>query len=601
MAALLLAVAGAWSYLWLQRSLKERVGDTLRTVLRADVQALTFWLESQAAAIESTSRQPGVLAASRALLRMRDLDADALRSSSAAAEWSRHIAASIDNLHPAGYALLDTSGRLLAASNGRYVGVRVPVNKSLLSRLLKGETVIEPPHRHSVDGLPMLAVATGIQCDDGTICGLLAYRQRPEEELTRLLNVARPGQTGETYAFDEHGNFISESRFLSQLRELGLTPSKGSAVSTVALRDPLVDLTAGQKSALPRESQPLTRAASEALAGREGVDVEGYRDYRGVLCVGAWTWLGKYGIGIATEVDLDEAYAPVFMMRRALALPLALVVLATVLAFIVSAKTRMLRDSLAKSERLAQQTVVELSAVNKELEAFSYSVSHDLRAPLRHIMGFVDLLKRRLDGQLDPTAASHLTVIGDAATRMNALIDDLLAFSQTSRTDMHQTAVDLDALAREAIADVGREARGRNIEWRVGPLPVVRGDRSMLRIALVNLLSNAVKYTQPRARAVIEVGVQPLEAVEAAGGPPQPRVPGPQVVLFVRDNGIGFDMRYADQLFGVFQRLHRAEEFEGHGIGLATVRRIIHRHGGRTWAEARPDAGATFFCTLSTP
>jgi light-regulated signal transduction histidine kinase (bacteriophytochrome) len=266
--------------------------------------------------------------------------------------------------------------------------------------------------------------------------------------------------------------------------------------------------------------------------------------------------------------------------------PLALVVLATVLAFIVSAKAQHLRLSLAKSERRAQQTVVELSAVNKELEAFSYSVSHDLRAPLRHIMGFVELLKRRLDGQLDETSAAHLAVIGDAATRMNALIDDLLAFSQTSRTDMHQTAVDLAELAREAIDDVGREARGRNIEWRVGPLPVVRGDRSMLRIALVNLLSNAVKYTQPRARAVIEVGAEAR---------------ADQVVLFVRDNGIGFDMRYADQLFGVFQRLHRAEEYEGHGIGLATVRRIIHRHGGRTWAEARPDAGATFFCTLSTP
>ena len=159
-------------------------------------------------------------------------------------------------------------------------------------------------------------------------------------------------------------------------------------------------------------------------------------------------------------MDLDEAYAPLFMMRRALVMPLALVVLATVLAFIVSAKAQHLRVSLAKSERRAQQTVVELSAVNKELEAFSYSVSHDLRAPLRHIMGFVDLLKRRLDGQLDETSAAHLAVIGDAATRMNALIDDLLAFSQTSRTDMHQTAVDLDELAREAIADVGRRSAG---------------------------------------------------------------------------------------------------------------------------------------------
>jgi signal transduction histidine kinase len=603
-AALLLAVAGAWSYFWLQRSLEERVGDTLRTVLRADVQALTFWLESQAAAIESTSRQPGVLAASRALVRLRDRDADTLRNSPAAADWSRHIAASIDNLHPIGYALLDTTGRLLATSNGRYVGERVPINRSLLSRLIKGETVVEPPHRHSVDGRPMLAIATGVACEDGRICGVLAYRQAPEDELTRLLNVAQSGYSGETYAFDEHGYFVSESRFLAQLRALGLAPKEGSAVLQVALRDPGVDLTEGEKAALPRDRQPLTRPVAEAVGGREGFDIQGYRDYRGVRCVGAWIWLQKYGFGIATEMDLDEAYAPLVMMRRALLIPLALVVLATVLAFIVSAKAQNLRVSLAKSERRAQQTVVELSAVNKELEAFSYSVSHDLRAPLRHIMGFVNLLKRRLDRQLDETSAAHLAVIGDAATKMNSLIDDLLAFSQTSRTDMHQTAVDLDELAREAIAEVGRETRGRNVEWRVGLLPVVRGDRSMLRIALVNLLSNAVKYTQPRARAIIEVGVQPLQVPEGE----QPQVPQPQqpprpdqVVLFVRDNGIGFDMRYADQLFGVFQRLHRADEFEGHGIGLATVRRIIHRHGGRTWAEARPDAGATFFCTLSTP
>lgn len=225
------------------------------------------------------------------------------------------------------------------------------------------------------------------------------------------------------------------------------------------------------------------------------------------------------------------------------------------------------------------ETVQELRSVNAELEAFSYSVSHDLRAPIRHIDGFVGLLRHHAEGSLDEKGRRYLGVIGDAAKRMGRLIDDLLEFSRTGRADLRRGSVDLEALVQEVRAEVQQDAEGREIAWQVGPLPSVTADRALLRVVLVNLLSNAVKYTRGRSPARIEIGARPGNGRHE---------------VYVRDNGVGFDMAYAHKLFGVFQRLHRTEEFEGTGIGLATVRRVLHRHGGEVSAEGRPDAGATF-------
>jgi signal transduction histidine kinase len=177
-----------------------------------------------------------------------------------------------------------------------------------------------------------------------------------------------------------------------------------------------------------------------------------------------------------------------------------------------------------------------------------------------------------------------LDVIADSSRRMSRLIDDLLEFSRMSRTELHSGRVELDALVRDAVAGLEMQARGRSIDWHIEPLPAVRGDRPMLRQLYSNLISNAIKYTEPRERARVEIGA----AGEADG----------RVILFVRDNGVGFDMRYAGRLFGLFQRLHRAQDFEGTGIGLANVHRIVTRHGGRIWAQAEPERGATFFFTL---
>jgi light-regulated signal transduction histidine kinase (bacteriophytochrome) len=232
--------------------------------------------------------------------------------------------------------------------------------------------------------------------------------------------------------------------------------------------------------------------------------------------------------------------------------------------------------------RVAARTA-ELQAAKDELEAFAYSVSHDLRAPVRHMDGFVGLLRARIGETLDPQSLAHLDAVAASARRMGALIDDLLSFSRMGRRDLVRTPVDLAALAAEARAELAPEAAGRDVRWRIADLPVVSGDGAMLRQVLVNLLANALKFTRTRPVAEVEL--------RAAASPAE-------VVVSVRDNGVGFDMKHAGKLFGVFQRLHRAEEFEGTGIGLATVRRIVGRHGGRVWAEARLDEGATFSFAL---
>jgi PAS domain S-box-containing protein len=245
-------------------------------------------------------------------------------------------------------------------------------------------------------------------------------------------------------------------------------------------------------------------------------------------------------------------------------------------------------DAIHQLNTQLEQRVVErtaqLEAANQELEAFSYSVSHDLRAPLRQIDGFARLVRARVAGQLDATSERHLQVIGESVGRMNQLIDDLLALSRTNRAEMRTRPVALGPLVEDVRRELASALEQRRIVWEIGALPTVEADPALLRIALVNLLANAVKYTAPRPEAHI--------AVQATPG-----AEGEQIIA-VSDDGVGFDMQYADQLFGVFRRLHSDDEFEGAGIGLATVRRVIHRHGGRVWATGQPGQGATFYFTM---
>jgi PAS domain S-box-containing protein len=236
-------------------------------------------------------------------------------------------------------------------------------------------------------------------------------------------------------------------------------------------------------------------------------------------------------------------------------------------------------------EQRVESRTAELAAAIGELESFTHSVAHDLRAPLRHIDAFARLLEEEHAAALPADARRYLEVIRNGSRQMNRLIDDLLNLSRVGRQVLKQELTPLGPLVQEVIAGLASEFQGRHIEWRVQPLPSVRCDPGLMKQVFSNLLGNAAKYTRLQPRAIIEVG-----ALDSNGG----------ATIFVRDNGVGFDMKYADKLFGVFQRLHQAEEFEGTGVGLATVERIVRKHGGRVWAEATAGKGAAFYFAVPT-
>ncbi len=232
---------------------------------------------------------------------------------------------------------------------------------------------------------------------------------------------------------------------------------------------------------------------------------------------------------------------------------------------------------------------LELREANAELEAFSYSVSHDLRAPLRHIQSFSELLYKALNAKLNENEERYFQNIFTASEKMQNLIQDMLALSRAGRVDFKLNSLNMKEMVESARADLFDETEGRNIEWKIGSLPPAQGDLGLLKIVWANLLGNAVKYTRLQDQAQIEIGALPLD---------HPETPPDQQTYFIRDNGVGFDEAYSDKLFGVFQRLHQGTEFEGSGVGLATVRRIITRHGGKIWAESTLNEGATFYFSL---
>jgi PAS domain S-box-containing protein len=238
----------------------------------------------------------------------------------------------------------------------------------------------------------------------------------------------------------------------------------------------------------------------------------------------------------------------------------------------------------AELEQRVQERTAELSAANKELESFTYSVAHDLRAPLRHIDAFSKILAEDCASVLPEQAAHYLENIRKSTGKMSLLVDDLLNLARVGRQELRRQPTPLSGLVEEVVADLQDETAGRKLEWHIEALPAIECDPGLMKQVFANLLSNAVKYTRPRPVAVIEVGYRKLNGDSA---------------VFVRDNGVGFNMKYADKLFGVFQRFHRSEDFEGTGVGLATVERIVRKHGGHIWAEAAVDKGATFYFTVA--
>jgi hypothetical protein len=288
------------------------------------------------------------------------------------------------------------------------------------------------------------------------------------------------------------------------------------------------------------------------------------------------------GIIITGEGTMVSAFEA--MQRGALDYILKPFRLSTILPVLVRALSiRSLRRENAELQRQLSVHAAELEAANKELDSFTHSVSHDLRAPLRAVIGFSGIVAEDYSAGLSAKGQELLGRVITSAQRMNQLIDDLLRVSRTGQQALTKRVVAVGALVEEVLADLTNERAGRDVEVVVGALPEAIADRALLKQALANLLSNAFKFTRNRERAVVEVGS---------------RDEGDRSVYFVRDNGAGFDMQHATRLFGVFQRMHRRDEFEGTGVGLSLAHRIIGRHGGRIWAEAELNRGATFYFTL---
>jgi signal transduction histidine kinase len=300
--------------------------------------------------------------------------------------------------------------------------------------------------------------------------------------------------------------------------------------------------------------------------------------------VTAFAPVTRYGWGVVLDEPAASAFATRDSQLRSIVIVYTLlIVLAAVAGFVLLRERRSARLK-AELEQQVNERTAELERSNRELESFSYSVSHDLRAPLRAIDGFSQALLEDCAAQLNASGRDYLMRIRAATSRMAHLIDDLLTLARISRTPMMRAPVDVSALADDIVRELHHSQPERQAEFHIEPGLEAHGDHDLLRVALVNLLGNAWKFTGRQALARIELG----SSVNGAG----------ERVLHVRDNGAGFDMTYADKLFGPFQRLHRQEEFPGTGIGLATAKRVIARHGGRMWADSRPGQGATFYFTL---
>lgn len=451
----------------------------------------------------------------------------------------------------------------------------------------------------------LMLVAAPVSDDRGAFAGVIAFETDMEPVYKLIQDATGLGESGETLIGKKYGN---EVLYLNPLRH-----DPGAALKRkVAL---------GEKAGRPIQ---------EASQGRTGSGK--YLDYRGKKVIAAWQYMPSLDWGVVAKIDESEAFSVIANLKKLVVMILAIVsflggIMAVSLAQSISAPIKKLtegaeligsgnldfrvgmnlkdeigqlsrtfdkmtsdlkritasRDELNSEIAERKRVEEELKALNKELEAFTYSVSHDLRSPLRAIDGFARILTEEYKDRLDGEGKRQFGIISDNIRRMGELIDGLLELSRMGRKELTCSVVDVGEILNSAVNELKSALEGREIDFVIGEIPRAPADRAMLRQVFINLLSNAIKFTAARKAAVIEIGGRPEEH---------------RAVYYVRDNGAGFDARYAGKLFGIFQRLHGQGEFEGTGIGLAIVKRIINKHGGEVWAEGKVNEGAVFYFSL---
>jgi PAS domain S-box-containing protein len=452
---------------------------------------------------------------------------------------------------------------------------RLPLVRALRGESVQVELMVEQPDH--ADGIFLEVTARPMKDAEGNSCGGVAVLRditehkraaatlcRQSEELMRsqqaletqqlMLQSVLDSMAEGLVAADEQGKFILWNPAAAKIVGMGaenVPPGEWNAHYGVYMPDTVTPV--------PPEQNPLLRAIRGETATAELYIRNPELDQGAWIEISGGPLKDKSGAargGVVAFRDITQ--------RRA-----------------DERKIRELNEDL--EDKVAQRTA-QLEVANRELEAFTYSVSHDLRAPLRHIGGFSRILMEDFGPAMEPEARSHLQRIEDGVHRMGLLVDELLNLARVGRHSLKLQATDLNTIVEEVVSLLQPEIGSRAVTWKIGKLPTVQCDPILVRQIFQNLLANALKFTRPRDQAVIEIAF---------------RQEGEEQVILVRDNGVGFSMKYKDKLFGVFQRLHRPEDFEGTGIGLATVQRIVHKHGGRVWAEAELDKGATFYFTLT--
>jgi two-component system sensor kinase len=458
--------------------------------------------------------------------------------------------------------LLDSKGDIkLAVPNGKEI--LGPGAKKLVAEAMRTRKVIfSDLYRNKTTRVIRLSVVVpllGSRGHETLPVGALILRIDPFHFLYPLIQTwPTQSPTAETLLIRREGDGVL---FLNELRH-----QKNTALS--------LQLPVGRK----------TLPAAMAVMGQQGI-VEGL-DYRGVPVLAALRAIPDSSWFLVAKVDRSEVFAPIRERFWMVTVMVSILIFSSALSVVLfwryqrAVELRKYRERL--EEEIADRTH-ELREVNEELESFSYSVSHDLRAPLRAIDGFSRAVTEDYEDKLDEEGKRLLKVISDNAQKMGQLIDDLLTFSRIGRQEIKRSRVEMEDLARTVFEEIKAILPGRRIQLNITAMPPARGDRAMVRQIFVNLLSNAVKFTKMRENAILEVGCKSGEN---------------ENIYFVKDNGVGFDMRYVEKLFCVFQRLHGSEEFEGTGVGLAIVQRIVRRHGGRVWAEGKVNEGAVFYFTL---
>jgi signal transduction histidine kinase len=560
------------------------VGQSLRTVLETTHQAVNSWLKEHQSAALVWANTAEVRQATKELLITPRIH-QALVAAPAQTRlhsWLRPI-----NIGKGyrGYFVIGPDRVNLASSRDQNIGVKSLLSKQaeFFKKTLSGKTAVSLPVKSEVplsdkegimrEGMPTMFVGAPVNNEFGKVIAVFAFRIDPSEDFTTILQQGRIGFSGETYAFDNRGRLISESRFDDQLRRIGLLDPDQRAILNIELRDPGVNLLTPERSTVDRSRQPLTHMAVKAVAGKSGMNLDGYRDYRGVSVVGAWLWDPALGFGITTEIDSSDAYNRLRSTRYVI---LALTGMSIFLLFGLTMVYIANRKHILDGEQRLVERTTEAERRAEELEQFAYVTSHDLKEPLRGIRILASWLQEDLQGELNVQTREQLDLLGDRVKRMQALIEGLFEYCQVGRKKGCKKIIDTKAMLAE-ILDSLSPMSGFVID--VAPdMPVLYTDSSELRQVFANLISNAIKHHGGKQGSV-SVNVRDI---------------GKYYEFSVTDDGPGIAPQYHKKIFMMFQTLAVKDHGRDTGIGLALVKKIVEERGGSITLESREGEGAKF-------